>query len=209
MKSINKLNRIIDFCDKSIEISANDHIGNFSSLQEWIDIINSLPDYHFHINQDLTDRLLEAGTIYSFSIGGLDRKPDFEAHGINFSEVIDKAYIYLFPEETFIPSDESLTVFDLLAKRCKFDVMLEVNSHKSDNLTIEEYIEEINSISPSPPEIEAELSKEIIEANRIISLQMYPDGSVGSYMIYGSDLEEILFACHECLDSHEIKYKRR
>ena len=142
MKCTHKLNKIIDNWKGGLDLSANDHIGDFRSLEDYIDEINEKPEHYMPISLDVKNKLLEANTIYHLRAFAKDIK-SIDIYGINFSDVVDQLYVMVFPEETFIPSDQMVTIFDQIVKRCKYDVTLDINEYRGrdHNMTIHDFIE--------------------------------------------------------------------
>ncbi len=81
---------------------------------------------------------------------------------------------------------------------CKCGVFLQVNEHRDYYQTAEESLFEKSGYE-SPPEIDEEVKKVMIDTNTIIHLQFYPNTPVGSYSIYHHDLDAALDEALGCL----------
>lgn len=85
-----------------------------------------------------------------------------------------------------------------IIETCKCSVTLEVNSYRDDYTTVKDYIDRINSTSQD--EIDEELAKELIEANCVYKLQIYPTTPVGFFVLYDSSLDSIINRAKAVLD---------
>jgi hypothetical protein len=84
--------------------------------------------------------------------------------------------------------------FKELMEQCKCGIFLTVNEHRDYYQTAEEYLKENDD-----EETDAEITKEMIEKNTIISLQFYPRTPVGSYRIFGADIDKVFDEAIEIL----------
>lgn len=95
---------------------------------------------------------------------------------------------------------------DELIKKCKCGIYLEINEHKDSYTQIEKAIKNINEIGILNGEketISEKLAKEMVEKDRIISLQFYPDTPIGSYQIYGTEYREVIKEALEILKENK------
>lgn len=75
---------------------------------------------------------------------------------------------------------------EAIIKKCRASIHLEINDHKSGYETVEEYFR-FKLDKPS-----LEILKIMIEKDRVISLQFYPDTPCGCYIIYHYDIDQAL-----------------
>lgn len=90
-----------------------------------------------------------------------------------------------------------------IIKQCKAGVYLTVNKFKDFYLPIVEAIQEINERGieqkGEEPEIPEEMAQRMIEKNCLYELQFYPHTPIGSYIVYGTSMEEVITHALEIL----------
>ena len=72
-----------------------------------------------------------------------------------------------------------------LKELSKCGVSIDINEHKNNNETIEEYVESISLYKY----VEFELIDKIKQHDTIVSIQFYPENSIGWYIVYHYNLE--------------------
>ena len=80
---------------------------------------------------------------------------------------------------------------ELLMSRCHCGVYLHVNEHRDSYESAKDYLNQLEC-GECPPGIDASLRQEMIDKDTILDLQFYPDTPVGSYSVYGWDLDTML-----------------
>ena len=88
-----------------------------------------------------------------------------------------------------------MTLEELVAQ-CKGEVHVTFNPHTVDYCTVEEYLRGIcdddRDYGPNHENIPAETRDAMVEANRIVEVQWYPDTPIGFCRVYGPSLEHCL-----------------
>jgi len=80
-----------------------------------------------------------------------------------------------------------------LIKKCKCGVYIEVNNHKNNYQSVEEYFKELSEIREDLfKEISEDIYKEMIERDSVIEIQYYPNTPVGFHRVYHYDLNEAI-----------------
>lgn len=90
---------------------------------------------------------------------------------------------------------------ELLVKKCKADVILTFNEHKSNYESVADHYYHAGN-EPSP-----EVFEEMKKRDTIIELQFYPDSTVGFYLIYHYDLNMLLDEALACINRQELQAK--
>lgn len=102
--------------------------------------------------------------------------------------------------------ENNIDLLQQIVDKCKADVYLAVNNHKSSHQTLSEYLDSmINAEILDEEDIGKKLKQEIIDKDILYELQFYPDTPVGSYSLYHWDLKTILTNALEILKNHENK----
>ena len=83
-----------------------------------------------------------------------------------------------------------------LLSKVKCSLSLEVNRHRDYYESIEHAVEELIGEG----EIDEEMGRKMIEANTLIYLCFYPDTPIGSYTVYGYDLDLVLYMALRYMD---------
>ena len=84
---------------------------------------------------------------------------------------------------------------EALVARCKGEVMLCINPHRSVYLTKEMYLGDREEDFDVRKELPALLATDLYE------MQFYPDTPIGSYLVFGRSLAEVVDMAHRVLDS--------
>jgi hypothetical protein len=78
---------------------------------------------------------------------------------------------------------------------CKCSVYLTIDEHKSYYESVEEFLTGRNSVN----EVDSEVLKKMIELDKVIDLQFYPNTPVGCYRLLHYDLDMCLYEGLKCL----------
>ena len=85
-----------------------------------------------------------------------------------------------------------------IVSKCKAEVSIEFNAHKSCYESIEESLT-FGDMRPETEIEDPEVLAKMIELDRMIKVQFYPDTPVGFYTVYHHDLDSALDECLEIL----------
>lgn len=87
-----------------------------------------------------------------------------------------------------------------LAERCKGDVHLTINDHRSNHISVKEYLDRIlpDDLEHFMPEAQKAIDKDFL-----VDLQFYPDTTVGFYKVIHHDVQEAIEAAHKLLDEDQ------
>lgn len=72
---------------------------------------------------------------------------------------------------------------------CKCEVTIDINSHRNDYLTAQEFIQNLEILEINIEDYDRVI---MIASNTIIRIQAYPETPIGSYTVYHWDLETAL-----------------
>jgi len=78
-----------------------------------------------------------------------------------------------------------------LIEKTKGSISLEINLHRDDYQTAEEYLKSYPN-EKYLNDISQEVYDGMVEANTVIELTVYPDTPIGFYKLYHYDLDEVL-----------------
>lgn len=87
--------------------------------------------------------------------------------------------------------------FKELISRCKCDVFVAVNNHRSCYTTASVYLEEAKG-HDCPPEIHPDVQAAMIASDTIVTVRFYPDTPAGFYEIWHYDLDAALDKALAC-----------
>jgi hypothetical protein len=83
--------------------------------------------------------------------------------------------------------------FEEIVKRCKGEVALTANGHRSSYLSLEDAIANPEPGVGGPPEpVEEPIARRIRATDNFYRLQFYPDSPVGFHLVVGGSLEDVV-----------------
>lgn len=87
-----------------------------------------------------------------------------------------------------------------LINKCKADIHLTINNHKSSYQSVTDYINDLIEIkSIDNEDIEPEIYEKMKELDTIIELQFYPRTPIGFNVVYHYDIEQAIDEALETL----------
>lgn len=85
-------------------------------------------------------------------------------------------------------------------KMCKCSFCIDVNNHKDDYQTVQEWYEQaLENEFIDNKDVDKEMIKEMIKNNTVVKIQFYPDTPIGSYTIHHYNLQEAINIAHNIL----------
>jgi hypothetical protein len=98
---------------------------------------------------------------------------------------------------------------ETLAKHCKGEISLDINSHRDEYQTVEEYLRRQSEWCDTSHLSEL-IRQRMIGLDTVWELQFYPDSPIGSHLVFGTNLHECLLEagrvlrfCEVCLGTGE------
>jgi hypothetical protein len=83
-----------------------------------------------------------------------------------------------------------------IVNRCKGEVSITINEHKSSYMSVSEYFEHD---LPSKDDVDDLVLKEMRERDTIIRVQFYPDTPIGFHVVFHYDVDEALKKAREII----------
>lgn len=77
---------------------------------------------------------------------------------------------------------------ETIISKCKYSVTLSINEHRDSYCSLEDYLEAINY----KEDIKKDVLDKMIELDRMVMLQFYPDTPVGFFVIIHHDINEAI-----------------
>ena len=90
-----------------------------------------------------------------------------------------------------------------LLSLCKCGVYLSVNEHRDYYQSAEDRLGELYEQRESPPDIDHDIRKIMIESDTIIELQFYPETPIRFYTVWHYDLDVALTQALGCIDERD------
>ena len=86
---------------------------------------------------------------------------------------------------------------EFIVSECKASVSVTINDHKDNYESIEDYISRYLTKRECEEELPKEVLSKMIEMDRVVCVQFYPDTPIGFYVVFHHDIESALDkACH-------------
>lgn len=90
----------------------------------------------------------------------------------------------------------------LLESKCKALISLEINSHKNYYMKVEDFLlDEFDDKTHLLNEVGTDVFNKMVELDKIVELQFYPNTPIGFYKIYHFDIDMALERALEILES--------
>lgn len=90
-----------------------------------------------------------------------------------------------------------------LAKKCKGDVTLKINEHRSMYRSVKEEIEILRLLGADEEDLPTDIANKMIEKDIIIDVTFYPDTMVGFFRILHWDMNEVERQVNEWLEENK------